>query len=72
MLNHIFLAIENLYNTLNEKDPAEVEAELVARFLAKKPGWKESNFQVRKVTVLFIPSLLHCLLNFFDLFIIII
>ncbi|CAG8520285.1 7962_t:CDS:10 [Acaulospora colombiana] len=39
-------AIENLYNALDEKDPSEIEAELVARFLAKKPGWKESNFQV--------------------------
>jgi hypothetical protein len=27
-------------------DPSEVEAELVVRFLSKKPGWKESNFQV--------------------------
>ncbi|CAG8440367.1 2083_t:CDS:10, partial [Acaulospora morrowiae] len=39
-------AIENLYNTLDEKDPSEIEAELVVRFLSKKPGWKESNFQV--------------------------
>ncbi|CAG8507139.1 14043_t:CDS:10, partial [Dentiscutata heterogama] len=39
-------AIENLYNTLNEMDPSNIEAELVVRFLAKKPGWKESNFQV--------------------------
>ncbi|CAG8499882.1 1285_t:CDS:10, partial [Ambispora leptoticha] len=39
-------AIENLYQTLNEMDSSEVEAELVIRFLAKKPGWKESNFQV--------------------------
>ncbi|CAG8731036.1 7467_t:CDS:2, partial [Cetraspora pellucida] len=39
-------AIETLYDTLNEMDPSAVEAELVVRFLAKKPGWKESNFQV--------------------------
>ncbi|CAG8787229.1 25609_t:CDS:2, partial [Gigaspora rosea] len=38
-------ATENLYNTLNEMDPSNIEAELVVRFLAKKPGWKESNFQ---------------------------
>ncbi|KAF0542990.1 ARM repeat-containing protein [Gigaspora margarita] len=39
-------ATENLYNALNEMDPSNIEAELVVRFLAKKPGWKESNFQV--------------------------
>ncbi|CAG8714523.1 7634_t:CDS:10, partial [Racocetra persica] len=41
-----YLAIEELYNTLNEMDPSNIEAELIVRFLAKKPGWKESNFQV--------------------------
>ncbi|CAH1762423.1 9128_t:CDS:10 [Entrophospora sp. SA101] len=39
-------AIEDLYNTLDEMDPSSIEAELVFRFLAQKPGWKESNFQV--------------------------
>ncbi|GET04485.1 microtubule associated protein [Rhizophagus clarus] len=39
-------AIENLQTTLEEMDPSEIEAELVIRFLSKKPGWKESNFQV--------------------------
>ncbi|KAG9290927.1 hypothetical protein G9A89_011077 [Geosiphon pyriformis] len=39
-------AIETLYTTLDEMDPSEIEAELVIRFLSKKPGWKESNFQI--------------------------
>ncbi|RIA95528.1 armadillo-type protein [Glomus cerebriforme] len=39
-------AIENLQNALEGMDPSEVEAELVVRFLSKKPGWKENNFQV--------------------------
>ncbi|CAB4441999.1 unnamed protein product [Rhizophagus irregularis] len=38
-------AIENLQSTLEERS-SEIEAELVVRFLSKKPGWKESNFQV--------------------------
>jgi len=42
----IILAIENIQITLEGMDPSEVEAELVIRFLSKKPGWKESNFQV--------------------------
>lgn len=38
-------AIESL-GTWLEGEGAEVESEIVCRFLSKKPGWKESNFQV--------------------------
>ncbi|KAI5480254.1 microtubule associated protein [Pseudohyphozyma bogoriensis] len=39
-------AIESLSEWLSGGEMANVESELVVRFLSKKPGWKESNFQV--------------------------
>lgn len=38
-------AVEGLHAWL-EGEGSETEAELIARTLSKKPGWKESNFQV--------------------------
>ncbi|KAL8281038.1 hypothetical protein RQP46_006717 [Phenoliferia psychrophenolica] len=39
-------AIEALHSWLGTDESATVEAEVIVRFLSKKPGWKESNFQV--------------------------
>ncbi|CAG8439476.1 8530_t:CDS:10 [Diversispora eburnea] len=50
-------AIEKLYDTLSGMDPAEVEAELVVRFLAKKPGWKETPSFGKPTAALCIPIL---------------
>lgn len=39
-------AIESLYQHFESVDEDSVEPEIVIRSLAKKPGWKEMNFQV--------------------------
>lgn len=39
--------ITALHDWLSGGELSNVESELVVRYLAKKPGWKESNFQVR-------------------------
>jgi cytoskeleton-associated protein 5 len=39
-------AIDNLFNWLEGGEVENVESEIVIRYLRKKPGWKESNFQV--------------------------
>ncbi|ORX54518.1 ARM repeat-containing protein [Hesseltinella vesiculosa] len=39
-------AMESLHSHLSSEDPSAIEPELVIRCLAKKPGWKEMNFQV--------------------------
>lgn len=39
-------AIESLHDWLSGGEIENVESELIVRYLSKKPGWKESNFQV--------------------------
>lgn len=41
--------ITALYEWLEGGEIGNVESELVVRWLSKKPGWKESNFQVSRV-----------------------
>lgn len=43
-------AIESLHSWLSGGEIENVESELVVRYLSKKPGWKESNFQVSCIT----------------------
>ncbi|RUS19776.1 armadillo-type protein [Endogone sp. FLAS-F59071] len=38
--------IEALYSKYEDSDINDIEAEIVVRMLGKKPGWKDSNFQV--------------------------
>jgi cytoskeleton-associated protein 5 len=40
-------AIESLHDSLAGGEVSSCDAELVVRYLSKKPGWKESNFQVK-------------------------
>lgn len=49
-------AMEELQTWLDSGGLNTVEAELICRMFVKRPGWKESNFQVTLV-----PSLRHCL-----------
>ena len=39
-------AVEGMHAWLSGGEIENVESELIVRYLAKKPGWKESNFQV--------------------------
>ncbi|KAJ3300457.1 Microtubule-associated protein, microtubule dynamics during spindle orientation [Borealophlyctis nickersoniae] len=39
-------AVQSILETLKKQDKSSVEAEAFVTMLAKKPGWKESNFQV--------------------------
>lgn len=40
-------AMEQMQAWLEDGELARVDAELVVRVLSKRPGWKDSNFQVR-------------------------
>ena len=39
-------AMESMHSWLSGGEIENVESELIVRYLSKKPGWKESNFQV--------------------------
>ncbi|ORX61016.1 ARM repeat-containing protein [Piromyces finnis] len=39
-------AMDSLLNVIKEKDPSEINAEMITKLLSVRPGWKESNFQV--------------------------
>lgn len=43
-------AMESLETWLRGGELANVESELVIRYLSKKPAWKESNFQVSSLS----------------------
>ncbi|XP_058791056.1 protein mini spindles isoform X2 [Phymastichus coffea] len=42
-------AVEQLNNHVKQMDPAQVSSQLIVRVLAKKPGFKDTNFQVLKL-----------------------
>lgn len=51
-----FLALESLANKMKSTDPESLNGELLVRFFGKRPGWKESNFQVFLKTIQLIDS----------------
>ncbi|XP_011648021.1 protein mini spindles isoform X1 [Pogonomyrmex barbatus] len=44
-------AVTQLLDTIKTMDPTEVPAQVIVRTLAKKPGFKDTNFQVLKLRV---------------------
>ena len=46
-------AMESMHSWLSGGEIDNVESELVVRYLSKKPGWKESNFQASLFVLLF-------------------
>ncbi|KAL9553831.1 hypothetical protein MBANPS3_003097 [Mucor bainieri] len=50
-------AMESLCQHFEQADPASIEPEIVIRAFAKKPGWKEMNFQVMGKMFLAIQTL---------------
>lgn len=42
--------MESLHSWLSGGEMENVESELIVRYLSKKPGWKESNFQVSLIS----------------------
>ena len=40
-------ALDNLHAWIESGEGTSAESEIIVRYFSKKPGWKESNFQVR-------------------------
>lgn len=53
-------AVTQLSDTLRNMDPAEVSAQVIVRTLAKKPGLKDTNFQVLKLRIEVVKYLAEC------------
>lgn len=46
--------------TLNTMEKAEIPAQALLRFVAKKPGLKDTNFQVRRKPIIIVGDRYYC------------
>ncbi|XP_014474078.1 PREDICTED: cytoskeleton-associated protein 5 isoform X2 [Dinoponera quadriceps] len=53
-------AVTQLSDTVKSMDPADVSGQVIVRTLAKKPGFKDTNFQVLKLRIEVVKHLAEC------------
>ncbi|XP_025159861.1 protein mini spindles isoform X2 [Harpegnathos saltator] len=53
-------AVTQLLDVVKSMDPVEVSAQVIVRTMAKKPGFKDTNFQVLKLRIEVVKHLAEC------------